>query len=150
MCIALNPLVDFGISIRLLVLSNHTQIPRLSLLDLRTQQRQPLSNMHQFTDNARLYPRRHRPQIRQLEVAADTTHRKPARLRDPKQDRSRQDIDERRRAAAVQVPHIVAQVRGNGQEKRDRGRRTAGSRFKAEIAGARVDIPVLDSSGFRV
>lgn len=43
----------------------------------------------------------------------------------------------------MEVPHIVAEILGDGQEVRNLRRRAFGCGFEAEVAGFGVDIPVL-------
>lgn len=102
--------------------------------------------MNQLTNYPRLHTRRHRAQVGHLEIAAYTAERELPRFRNTQQDRRRKNIDQCRSATTVQVAHVVAESRGDVDEEGDLGRRATGRGFEAQVAAARVDVPVLDGS----
>lgn len=128
------------------MLSNNAHIPRLGPLNLRTKQCQPLSDVYHLTHDPCLSTRRHWAQIGHFEVAAHTAEGEIARLREPQEDCSGENINQRCSATAVQVTHVVAESRGDVDEEGDLGRRAAGRGLKAQVALARIDVPVLENS----
>jgi hypothetical protein len=128
------------------MLPNNTQVSIINPLDLRPQQRKPLPGMHQHTHKPYLRALRHGPQISHLEVATDASEREPPGPRHPQQNGGGENVDQRRRAPAVQVPHVVAEVRRHGQQVRGLGGGRAPCRgVEAEVAPFGVDVPVLNS-----
>lgn len=76
-----NPLRHLRVSIRLLMLPNNTNIPVLSPLNLSPKQRQPLPHMDNLTNKPNLRPRRHGPQISDLQIPTHTPISKLPRFR---------------------------------------------------------------------
>lgn len=122
---------------------NNTQIPRIKPIDLRPQQRKPLPRMHQHTNKPNLRALGHRTEIRAFEIATHAAERELAGLGHAQEDSGRQNVDQRRRAPAVQVAHVVAEVRRDGEEVRGLRWGTPRCAVEAEVAIARVDVPVL-------
>lgn len=126
------------------MLPNNTQIPIIHPIYLPPQQRQPLSRMNQNTNEPYFCAARHRPQIRDLEIATDPPEHEPAGPRHAHEDHRRQYVDQGRRAPAVHVPHHIAEI-GRGREQvgglGEWG--TLGCGVEAEVAAFGVNVPAL-------
>ena len=107
-------LIRLRIRIRLIMLSQHTQIPIIRPQNLGPEICQPSPDLHQRTPQPNLRILRNRPQVRRFQMATDTTQCEHARPRLGQQDDSGKDIDESGRAAAMQVAHVVAEIGGHG------------------------------------